>query len=180
MSRTIRNNIVTVEYNINSVAKKKEYKEMRDRVKAATGLDNKDVAHIFGPAYGEFYEWLEKRHNALRAYEDTIVKQVLDVLNNPGSPYRELREAANEAAGYVPEDEDAEDEDTDPAHERVTRILNNLAKYKDDHDIDNKGLARMVGVSETTIYQWLQGRFRPAEANANRLESWLASQGYPI
>ena len=181
-----KSNIITLEYDLHSMNKKKEYKEMRDRVKAATGLTNKEIAHIFGPAYGEFYNWLERRKTALREYENFIVKQVIDVLNNPSSPYRELREAANDVADSLSAHEELPEPDTKPVpkdkkdYKHVSNTLKKLAQYKSDHDIGNKPLAQMLGVSESTVYQWLAGIFRPGPANASKLETWLKGQGYPV
>lgn len=184
MSKT-RYNTVTINYNVQKVTKRKEYKEMRDRVQAATGLDNTEVARLFGPAFSEFTNWLEQRRHALRLYEDTIVQQVLELLNTPkGSPYKELVEAANDTTGQkaaVEVKETRKPKAKKPKKPKATsKVIKKLIEYKEAHSLSNKALAKMVGINESTVWKWQAGQISPRKQNAERLAAWLQGQGFPI
>lgn len=174
-----RNNTLTLTYNVQRVTKMKGYKEMRDRVAAATGLSYGEISSIMAPAYGEFDNWLQQRKLALAAYEAAVIQQTLAMLNNKGSEVSDLVAAANattsERAAPVVEEEEVVEEAS-----LAKRAVTALAKYKKDHDLTLKALSEMMGTSMSTLHHWLSKGATPQADNANKLAAWLGSQGYPV
>lgn len=161
-------------FNAVSIAKTKLYRTIRDKVMEVTGMSDEETRAIVGPLVEQHIASTKKRHQAM-----SIIKSMLD--KHTISTLSEIPNLKVGADGVVVEVKKKDKAEPDPLTQDIHTLMGILRKAWHEHNLETKLMAKVIGVTTSSIYNWLHREDTiPQEQNLPAIATYLKRLDYEI